>query len=59
MRLIDSCIRLTQVAIKMIDRNNAAFDLAALRKEVAVMQRIEHRNCIRLHEVSDTQVYEP
>ena len=25
----------TQVAIKMIDRNNAAFDLAALRKEVA------------------------
>jgi len=40
-----------RVAIKMIDRNNKAFDLAALNKEVAVMQRIEHRNCIRLHEV--------
>uniref|UniRef100_A0A0C3TT10 Protein kinase domain-containing protein n=1 Tax=Guillardia theta (strain CCMP2712) TaxID=905079 RepID=A0A0C3TT10_GUITC len=49
-----------RVAIKMIDRSNpgfVAFDADALRKEIATMHRINHRNCIRLHEVFEEQGY--
>lgn len=38
-------------AIKMIDRNNPGFDGEALKKEIRIMQLINHPNCIRLHEV--------
>ena len=41
----------------MIERSNPAFDLEALRKEVVTMQRINHPNCIRLHDVFEEGNY--
>ena len=38
-------------AVKIIERANAAFDIEALKKEIDTMQRINHPNCIRLHDV--------
>ena len=38
-------------AVKIIERANAAFDIEALKKEIETMQRINHPNCIRLHDV--------
>lgn len=43
-------------AVKIIDRQNPSFDGEALKKEIRIMQRIRHPNCIRLHGVySDSQ----
>jgi len=42
-----------RVAIKIIDKSNPAYDSDALCKEIAVMELVEHRNCIMLHEVFD------
>jgi len=44
-------------AVKMIKRENPAFDIEALRKEIDTMQRINHPNCIRLHHVFEEDEY--
>mmetsp|Transcript_52818 Transcript_52818/g.85470 ORF Transcript_52818/g.85470 Transcript_52818/m.85470 type:complete len:665 (-) Transcript_52818:184-2178(-) len=44
-------------AVKMIERANPAFDVEALRKEIDTMQRINHPNCIRLHDVFEEEKY--
>jgi len=41
----------------MIERANPAFDVEALRKEIDTMQRINHPNCIRLHDVFEEEKY--
>lgn len=41
----------------MITRSDPAFDFEALRKEISTMQRINHPNCIRLHDVFEEDMY--
>lgn len=41
------------VAIKIIDKKDAQFDKESLEQEIAIMKKVEHPNCIKLHEVFD------
>mmetsp|Transcript_22679 Transcript_22679/g.45833 ORF Transcript_22679/g.45833 Transcript_22679/m.45833 type:complete len:335 (-) Transcript_22679:39-1043(-) len=41
------------VAIKIIDKKDAQFDKEALETEIAIMKKVDHPNCIKLHEVFD------
>jgi serine/threonine protein kinase len=40
------------VAVKSISRSHPRFDLEAIQKEIAVMQRINHPRCVNLLEVA-------
>ena len=44
-------------AVKIIERANAAFDIEALKKEIDTMQRIDHPNCIHLHDIFVEEKY--
>ena len=41
------------VAIKIIDKKDAQFDKESLEQEIAIMKKVDHPNCIKLHEVFD------
>mmetsp|Transcript_65940 Transcript_65940/g.162287 ORF Transcript_65940/g.162287 Transcript_65940/m.162287 type:complete len:475 (+) Transcript_65940:104-1528(+) len=41
------------VAIKIIDKKDAQFDKESLEQEIAIMKKVNHPNCIKLHEVFD------
>ena len=45
-----------KVAIKIIDRKHDASDAESLAQEISCMQRIEHPNCVMLHEVDPPNV---
>jgi serine/threonine protein kinase len=44
-------------AVKMIELANPSFDLDALCKEIDTMQRIDHPNCIHLHDIFVEEKY--
>ncbi len=39
------------MAVKIINKRDANFDKASLEQEIAVMKKVDHPHCIRLHEV--------
>lgn len=41
------------VAVKIIDKKDAQFDKDSLEQEIAIMKKVDHPNCIKLHEVFD------
>uniref|UniRef100_A0A7S0NBY6 Protein kinase domain-containing protein n=1 Tax=Cryptomonas curvata TaxID=233186 RepID=A0A7S0NBY6_9CRYP len=41
------------VAIKIIDKKDAQFEAESLEQEIAIMKKVNHPNCIKLHEVYD------
>ncbi len=41
------------MAVKIIDKKDAQFDKDSLEQEIAIMKRVNHPNCIKLHEVFD------
>jgi calcium/calmodulin-dependent protein kinase I len=47
------------VAIKIVDKKDVEFDAKAMEQEVAIMKKVDHPNCIKLHEVYDekTKMY--
>mmetsp|Transcript_16625 Transcript_16625/g.39793 ORF Transcript_16625/g.39793 Transcript_16625/m.39793 type:complete len:503 (+) Transcript_16625:179-1687(+) len=47
------------VAIKIIDKKDAQFDKESLEMEIQIMKKVDHPNCIKLHEVFDekTKMY--
>jgi serine/threonine protein kinase len=47
------CTHPLQVAIKVIDKKDAEFDADSLEQEIAIMKKVDHPNCIKLHEVYD------
>eukprot|EP00002_Diphylleia_rotans_P031031 TRINITY_DN6425_c0_g1_i1.p1 TRINITY_DN6425_c0_g1~~TRINITY_DN6425_c0_g1_i1.p1 ORF type:complete len:339 (-),score=81.84 TRINITY_DN6425_c0_g1_i1:153-1169(-) len=42
-------------AIKIIDKQAAKADLGMMEREVDIMQRVQHRNIIYMHEIYDTE----
>jgi serine/threonine protein kinase len=44
------------VAIKIIDKKDAQFDKDSLEQEIAIMKKVDHPNCIKLHEVFDEKM---
>jgi len=42
-----------KVAVKIIDKKDAQFDKDSLEQEIAIMKKVDHPNCIKLHEVYD------
>jgi len=42
-----------RVAIKILDKKDAQFDADSLQQEIAIMKKVNHPNCIKLHEVFD------
>eukprot|EP00285_Hemiselmis_virescens_P000685 CAMPEP_0173414886 /NCGR_PEP_ID=MMETSP1356-20130122/84563_1 /TAXON_ID=77927 ORGANISM="Hemiselmis virescens, Strain PCC157" /NCGR_SAMPLE_ID=MMETSP1356 /ASSEMBLY_ACC=CAM_ASM_000847 /LENGTH=478 /DNA_ID=CAMNT_0014377093 /DNA_START=39 /DNA_END=1472 /DNA_ORIENTATION=+ len=43
----------TRVAIKIVDKKDAVFDAESLEQEIATMKKVNHPNCVQLHEVFD------
>ncbi len=42
-----------KVAIKIIDKKDQQYDKESLEQEIAIMKKVNHPNCIKLHEVFD------
>jgi len=42
-----------RVAIKIVDKKDAVFDAESLEQEIATMKKVNHPNCVSLHEVFD------
>jgi calcium/calmodulin-dependent protein kinase I len=42
-----------RVAIKIVDKKDAVFDAESLEQEIATMKKVNHPNCVQLHEVFD------
>jgi calcium/calmodulin-dependent protein kinase I len=40
-----------KVAVKIVNKRDADFDKASLQQEIAIMKKVDHPNCIKLHEV--------